>query len=184
MDAKVNKVTIRLSHVDLLSIAAAGLVIVTDTNLKLPPALLQLTGQEVLQETEQVGWSEVGSAVVTRAGHLPYSKLIHAVAPRWGEGSERGKLMNLTRNCLHLAEVHQLRSIAMPALSTGTLGYPIENCAYTMLSVIVDFTFDRPRYVREIIIALETEPTYEVFKTELERRLDILQQDGEGNVVV
>lgn len=185
MKAKINKVTIQIMHDDLLSLSVGAIVTVTDTNLRLSPALLAKAGVTVQQLCEAIGWCDIGSAVITDSGDLTsIDKIIHAVGPRWGEGSERGKLANVTLETLRLAEQYRLKSLALPAISTGVLGYPIENCAKTMLAQIIDFTFESPRFLKTITICLDTPTAYSIFKAEFIEQLNDLKETGEGEVTV
>ena len=184
MKAKVNKVTIQVIHDDILSLVVAGVVHPTDTNLHVSPSLATKAGPTLQQACNDIGWCDVGSAVITDAGELAVEKIIHAVGPRWGEGSERGKLANVTLQCLRLAEQYRLKSIAIPSISTGILGYPVENCAKTMLAQIIDFTFDAPRYLRTIIVCLDDPAVYQIFKAEFLEQLEDLKETGEGEVTV
>jgi O-acetyl-ADP-ribose deacetylase (regulator of RNase III) len=178
MKAKVNKVNIRIMQDDLFASSVNGVVRVTDPNLTLSPEFAARAGSAVVEACQEIGWCAVGSAAITTAGKLPFDMLIHAVAPRWGEGNERGKLANLTLKCLRLAEDNELKSVALPALSTGTLGYPLESCARIMLEEIIDFTFEDLRHLRTIIIRLDNALAHDVFNAELARLLDTLQANG------
>jgi O-acetyl-ADP-ribose deacetylase (regulator of RNase III) len=184
MKAKVNRVTIEIVQADLLSIEAAGLVNSTDSALTLSSSLLARAGTALKTQCETIGSIEVGTAVVTSAGRLKFRRIIHAVGPRWAEGSERGKLASATWEALNLAEDNELESIVMPAISTGTLGYPLENCATTMLSQIIDFTFEKLKHLKTIIICLENDVALEIFETELQRQLNELKDTGEAKVRV
>ena len=182
MKAKINKVTIRLTQESILSVTTDGIVNATDPNLSLPPELSARAGIEVVQECIAIGWCDVGSAKTTSAGNLSADKIIHAVGPRWGEGSERGKLANVTWECLHLAESNDLKSIALPAISAGALGYPLENCATTMLSQIIDFTFEDLKHLRTVILCLPDETAFDAFKHEFDQQLENLRQSGTATV--
>ena len=182
MKAKVNKVTIHAVHDDILLLDIDGLVNATQSNLAISPELATKAGPALQRACAEIGWCEVGSAVITNAGNLPVKKVIHAVGPRWGEGSERGKLANATWESLRLAELNQLRAIALPAISIGTSGYPLENCAKTMLKEIIDFTFEPLRFVRIITICLANQLELEAFQQELQEQLDTLKETGEGRV--
>lgn len=184
MKAKVNRVTIQIIQDDILSLSSAGIVNSTDPNLSVPPALAARAGPTVEQACAAIGWCDIGSAVVTTAGDISAQKIIHAVGPRWGEGSERGKLANVTLECLRLAEQNRLKSIAIPAISTGALGYPIENCAKTMLTQIIDFTFENPRYLKEITVCLDTSAAYNIFKQEFAEQIERLKSAGDVEVTV
>lgn len=182
MKAKVNKVTIEIVQGNLLTMPVRGIVNATDTNLNLSNALVEKVGSDVQRICREIGWCDVGFAVVTSAGKSPYEKLIHTVGPRWGEGSERGKLANATLRSLQLAEENQLKSIAMPAISVGSFGYPVENCAIVMLNEIVDFTFENLKYLRHVIICLDSERALTIFMGEFERIILELKASGEGKV--
>jgi O-acetyl-ADP-ribose deacetylase (regulator of RNase III) len=184
MKAQVNKVFIRIVRDDLLSIESAGIVVTTDVNLTVNSLLAAKAGTSVQRECIQIGWCEVGSAVVTSAGNLATDKIIHAVGPRWGEGSERGKLMNVTLACLRLAEQHRLKSLAIPPISTGALGYPLENCAKTMLTQIVDYTFEDLKHLRHVVVCVDTAQALDVFSNEFAGQLKGLKEAGVGKVKV
>ncbi len=182
MKVKINKVTIQTQAVDLWSLRVAAAVNATDTDLTLQPKLVAQAGADVVREISLVGYCPVGSAIMTTAGSLPFNKIIHVVGPRWGEGAERGKLASATYECLHLAETNGLKSIALPAISTGTMGYPLENCATTMLTTIVDYTFEDLKTLRTIVLALEDEHHLEVFDRELSRQIQSLGEEGAAAV--
>jgi O-acetyl-ADP-ribose deacetylase (regulator of RNase III) len=185
MKVKVNKTTLRLFHGELRAVAAEAIVTLTDTQLTPDPELSQRAGADVLRELAAIGWCEVGSAVITSAGRLASARrIIHAVGPRWGEGSERGKLANVTLEVLRLAEQNGLRSIAMPAISIGAAGYPVENCAATMLTQAIDFTFEDLRFLRTIIFCLPEALIFDAFKRELDRQITDLRTSDVGGVQV
>lgn len=184
MKAKVNKLSIELQIGEIWGLEVDAVVHSTDTHLTINRRLLQLVGSTLQDECQGIGWCDVGSAVITDAGKLPAGKIIHAAGPRWGEGSERGKLASATWNVLSLAEESQFKSIALPAISAGAMGYPLENCALTTLTEIIDFTFENLKYLKTIIICLENEIAFEVFKKEFRRQLETLKESGEGKVRV
>jgi O-acetyl-ADP-ribose deacetylase (regulator of RNase III) len=184
MKAKVNKVSIQTLAADIWSVPVAGVVHATDTDLTLPAHILTRTGAVVERELAHIGYCPVGQAVITGAGALPFEKIIHAVGPRWGEGSERGKLAGVVFECLRLAEANGLKSLALPAISTGALGYPLENCATTTLSTVIDYTFEDLKHLRRIVIGLDNDLALEAFDRELLRQLQELGAEGEGQAAV
>lgn len=86
------------------------------------PALLAACKQ-VLQ---QQGECPPGHAVITIAGDLPASAVIHTVGPVWhgGDRMEAQTTADAYKNSLQLAAANNYRSIAFPAISTGVYGYP------------------------------------------------------------
>lgn len=184
MKAKVNKVTVYIVRGNLPDQAASAIVNATDTNLSLSPALAEKGGHELQNQCRAIGWCDIGAAVITDAGNLPYEKIIHTVGPRWGEGSERAKLALATLHSLQLAETYKLKSLALTPISLGTFGYPLENCAKTMLTQIIDFTFEKLKYLRTIILCVENDLIYTAFATQFQEQLADLKRAGEGEVKV
>jgi O-acetyl-ADP-ribose deacetylase (regulator of RNase III) len=76
----------------------------------------------------------------TSAGELPFKAVIHAVGPVWGSGDEEHKLRAAVMGSLHLSEELKLRSLALPAISTGIFRYPLEEAARVILSAVWDFS--------------------------------------------
>lgn len=184
MKAKINKVTIQVKQADLLAQSVSGIVNATDTDLTLPARLAETVGSEVQRQLAEVGSVAVGSAIITSGGGSGFDRIIHVVGPRWGEGSERGKLINATFECLRLAEDNKLKSIAMPAISTGALGYPLENAAKTILTQVIDYTFEDLKYLRAVVLCLDNDVVLKAFAREFEDQLQELKQAGEGKVQV
>jgi O-acetyl-ADP-ribose deacetylase (regulator of RNase III) len=184
MKVKVNKVTISIVKDRLLNLSVTSIVNATDPNLSLTEELAEKGGAALQAQCREIGWCDVGAAVITDAGSLPYQKIIHAVGPRWGEGSERAKLALATLQALRLAEAHRLNSIALPAISTGALGYPLESCAKVMIAQVIDFAFENLKHLRNIVICLADDLAYEAFRHELEQQIQSLKKSGEGKVKV
>jgi O-acetyl-ADP-ribose deacetylase (regulator of RNase III) len=61
------------------------------------------------------------------------------VGPRQGEGNERAKLAGAVRSSLELADRHSLSSIAIPAISSGIFGIPMDFCARVLLETAVEY---------------------------------------------
>jgi O-acetyl-ADP-ribose deacetylase (regulator of RNase III) len=76
------------------------------------------------------------SPAFTSAGNLPCRYVIHAVGPVWGEGDEDAKLTAAVTGSLLLADELKLHSIALPAISTGIFGFPLERAAAVILAAI------------------------------------------------
>ena len=126
-------------------------------------------GPTIQAECDQIGHCNVGSAVITGGGNLRARYVIHAVGPRKGEGDEEVKLAGATRSSLALAESKGLTSIALPAISTGVFGYPMQDCAEIMLRTINEFTKTTPKNVKRIVMCLYDKRAFQIFEAELKR---------------
>ena len=85
---------------------------------------------------------------VTSAGNLPCKYVIHAVGPSWNDSESEARISLLRKtvqNCLN--EAHRLgdvKSIAIPAISTGAFGFPKTKCADIMIRVAFEFLQKNP----------------------------------------
>jgi O-acetyl-ADP-ribose deacetylase len=131
-------------------------------------AIRQKGGPSIQEECNRIGGTPVGTAVMTGAGHLKAKQVIHAVGPRMGEGEEDRKLASAVRAALALADRRGLKSIAIPALSTGVFGFPMERAARVMLTEIHRYLQGGTKLDR-VIVALWDDDAFEIWKRELRR---------------
>lgn len=105
-----------------------------------------------------------GEAVITAAGNLPATYVIHTVGPVWREGTagENKVLEQAYRNSLSLAKEQGVTSVAFPAISTGVYGYPKGLAAIVAFHTINAFTKDQ-QLPREIYLVFFSDPDYELF---------------------
>jgi len=96
-------------------------------------AIVKKGGQIIQEESNKIGYTPVGTAVITTAGKLPSKFVIHAVGPRMGEGDEDNKLKNAVLSSLKLASEKGLKSISLPAISSGIFGFPKDRCAEILI---------------------------------------------------
>jgi O-acetyl-ADP-ribose deacetylase (regulator of RNase III) len=131
-------------------------------------------GGKTIQEESDIwvkawgGKVSVGKVAITSGGKLPARYVIHAVGPRMGEGDEDKKLRKATLSSLQMAEKHNLKSIAFPAISTGIFGYPIDRCAEIMLSTVVEYVKGKTGLER-IIFCLFDKNAYQLFENKLDQ---------------
>ena len=123
-------------------------------------------GPAIMQETRSryPEGCPTGQAVITGAGDLPSRFVIHAVGPRWKDGTkdEPALLASAYRCCLELAAARECRSIAFPSLSTGAFGYPVSSAARIALSTVIEFLEERrtPELVRFVLFDADTYRAY------------------------
>lgn len=135
-------------------------------------AIVRRGGKEIQEESDEYikkhGPLEVGEVAVTRAGKLKARYVIHAVGPVYGDPEGDEKLAKAIRNSLAKAEELKLRSIALPAISTGVYGYPLERCAEIMFREISDFSKEASN-LKKVIVCLYDNKAFNVFKDVFEK---------------
>jgi O-acetyl-ADP-ribose deacetylase len=85
---------------------------------------------ELENETRLLAPIKPGEAVLTSAPNLPNKHIIHCLGPVYGKDNPSDLLLRKCYdNALKLAEENGIESIAFPAISTGTFGYPMREAA-------------------------------------------------------
>lgn len=125
-------------------------------------------GKSIQDECDRIGGTGVGTAVMTGAGKLPVKQVIHAVGPKMGEGDEDRKLASAVRSALALADRNGLRTIAIPPISTGDYGFPVDRCARILLTEVHRYLQGGTKLER-VIVVLDGKDNYQTFRRELRR---------------
>lgn len=132
--------TVSAQVVDITSLDVDA--IVNAANEQLAPgggvcgAIHRAAGPELAVACRAIGHCPTGEARITPGFKLPARWVIHAVGPVWrgGQSGEPEQLAGAYRSAIHLAQQHQLRSIAFPAISTGIYGYPLDLATATAVA--------------------------------------------------
>nr|XP_021490328.1 poly [ADP-ribose] polymerase 14 [Meriones unguiculatus] len=140
-------VTLVVQQGDLALFPADVVVNAANENLQhtsgLAGSLAKAAGPELQAACNEIvkhgGLIFPGNATISKAGKLPCRHVIHAVGPRW----ERDKVVacvSLLKKAVHqsltLAEKYKCQSIAIPAISAGIFGFPLDQCVATIVSAI------------------------------------------------
>lgn len=114
----------------------------------------------------QVRDEEVGKAKLTNAYNLPCKYIIHTVPPKvLGNVTEkeREELKNCYNSVLELAMKNELKTIAIPCLSTGEHRFPKNEAAAIALSTIKEF-LKKNNCFNKVIICTYTNEDYNEYK--------------------
>nr|XP_006004374.1 PREDICTED: poly [ADP-ribose] polymerase 9-like [Latimeria chalumnae] len=138
-------------------------------------ALATAGGATIEYQSEQwikaKGKVKTGEIAVTDAGKLPCKKVIHAVGPRWSSymASEEQRrtpmlLKKAIENVLSYAnqQRNSIRSVAIPAVSSGIFGFPVNLCADVIVNTIKTFPFtnwNKHGFLKEIHLVNNDDPT-------------------------
>jgi O-acetyl-ADP-ribose deacetylase (regulator of RNase III) len=131
-------------------------------------AMKRKGGTVIEEEAKRQGPIEPGEAVLTVAGNLPATHVIHAaLGPDLKTNPER--VGAATRSSLELAERHKISSIAFPALGSGTGGVPPEQTAEAMVSAIVEHVRKGNTSLRKVVFVLYQKEAFGAFSDALKR---------------
>ena len=105
------------------------------------PALLDAC--EAVEEVRPGVRCPTGEARLTRGFALPARFVIHTVGPRYAMRDAPRLLASAFRASLTLASDHdEIRTVALPAVSCGVYGYPIDEAAMIARAVTGERTWD------------------------------------------
>jgi O-acetyl-ADP-ribose deacetylase (regulator of RNase III) len=170
MKASIGNGEIEVARGDLTESAAEAIVNAANNHLWMGAgvagAIKRKGGIEIEREAISKGPIKVGEAVITGAGRLRSKYVIHAAGMGQDLQTDAHKVREATKNSLKLAESRKVSSIAFPAIGTGVGGFPVEECARTMLVEAEEF-LHTSRHVRKIVFVLFGESAFRAFESVL-----------------
>jgi O-acetyl-ADP-ribose deacetylase (regulator of RNase III) len=97
-------------------------------------AIHRAAGPQLEDAAVRLGPIRPGQAVITPGFDLPNPWVIHVVGPRYHADPDPPALLaKAIGSVLALAERHGAKRVALPAISTGIYGYPIEEAGPLMV---------------------------------------------------
>lgn len=146
-------------------------------------AIVRVGGQQIQDECDKYirenGDLQTGEVIDTDSGTLPCQRIIHAVGPRWGRTAkqqhakgqktkEEELLHKAIQESLLIAKDYE--SIAIPAISSGIFGFPVDLCARTVIQSTIDFFELHPHCkLSDVRFTNNDDSTVEAFQTEMNR---------------
>jgi O-acetyl-ADP-ribose deacetylase (regulator of RNase III) len=169
-------VPIRLVEGDITRIAADAIVNAANSALAggggVDGAIHRVGGPAIMEDLRRrYGTSRscpTGSAVVSTAGLLDAQWVIHAVGPVWwgGTGGEAALLASAYLTSLRLADDLGARHVALPSISTGAYGYPLDQAAPVALEAVAR-ALREARSVRRATFVLSGEAALDAYERAL-----------------
>jgi O-acetyl-ADP-ribose deacetylase len=163
---------IELTRGDITALAVDAIVNAANASLQLGAgvagAIRRRGGPSIQKECDRIGRCPTGGAVETGAGDLPARWVIHAVGPVWsgGDAGEDGLLSSAVSSALSRAEAIGAKSVALPAISTGIYGFPLERAATISLQAARAFA-PKASAVERIVFCLFDETSFHAFERAL-----------------
>jgi O-acetyl-ADP-ribose deacetylase (regulator of RNase III) len=135
-------------------------------------------GPKILEECERIRNTEwpdglpTGEAVMTSGGNLKAKYVIHTVGPIWRGGiyDEPKLLAQAYHNSLRLAVSMGLKTMAIPSISTGAYGYPLEKASEIAITTVREFLTKEDR-LDKVVFVLFTEHDFKVYRKKAKEAL-------------
>uniref|UniRef100_A0A672S0R9 Poly [ADP-ribose] polymerase n=1 Tax=Sinocyclocheilus grahami TaxID=75366 RepID=A0A672S0R9_SINGR len=146
-------VTVTVRKADICKLHVDAVVNAANEDLKhiggLALALLQAAGPSLQQNcdlhTKANGPLKPGDAIITAAGRLPSKYVVHAVGPRFSDSDRRTtvqRLRHAVRESLNQASSRNCSSIAIPVISSGIFGCPLDLCTESIAKEVHEYIED------------------------------------------
>lgn len=120
-----------------------------------------------------------GSARITPSFGLNAPWIIHAVGPIYDASNQERcaqQLHDAYYETLTLAEKHQIKSIAFPAISTGIYGYPLNDATNIAVEAVRKFVIDHPETKLKVHFSCFDDKTYDCYQTYLNNAASVVKQ--------
>ncbi|XP_018417200.1 PREDICTED: poly [ADP-ribose] polymerase 14-like [Nanorana parkeri] len=178
-----NGVVISVHKDDLCRLKVDVIVNAANEELKhiggLAAALLRAAGPKLQEDSDHIvkteGKLSTGESVATDSGRLPCKQIIHTVGPRWNSTSATQcdrLLQKAITSSLALAEEYCHSSIAIPAVSSGIFGCPVDKSAENIIQAIKQYMANKPKgssTIKEIHLVDTNENTVRIFASTLKK---------------
>ncbi len=174
IEKKIDGKAIRLVSADITERDVDAIVNAANSRLQhgggVAGAIVRKGGRIIQEESDRIGYVPVGGAAVTTGGKLKARYVIHAVGPHMGEGDEDNKLKKAMNSVLALATEKKIKSISVPAVSSGIFGFPKDRCAKILVGETVAFLKSRgDTSIESVEFCIFDQEAFGFFKGEMEK---------------
>ena len=173
MKVKIGAASVEITRGDISLSDADAVVNAANTTLAMGTgvagALKKRGGVVIEEEAMRLGPVEVGEAVLTTAGNLPATHIIHAAVMGPDLKTDPQIIGRSTQAVLALTVKHRLTSIALPALGTGVGHVPPNLSAEAMIEAVAAHLKAGGTSLKRVIFVLYQDDAYRAFVDTLKR---------------
>lgn len=147
---------------DIVKMEVDAIFNATNTNLYIDGGvggdIFKVAGSQLQQACDDIGFCDIGEAVITSGYKLNAKYVIHTVGPIWqgGRANEENLLYSAYKNSLELAKQNNITSIAFPLISTDIYGFPKAQALRIAKKAISDFLINNDMQVYLVVYGRET----------------------------
>eukprot|EP01100_Stratorugosa_tubuloviscum_P000376 TRINITY_DN1080_c0_g1_i1.p1 TRINITY_DN1080_c0_g1~~TRINITY_DN1080_c0_g1_i1.p1 ORF type:complete len:214 (+),score=79.48 TRINITY_DN1080_c0_g1_i1:67-708(+) len=176
----VNQTKIIVKQGNIVQEKVDAIVNAANSNLKhgggVAYSILKAGGEVINNQSKEYiskyGFLKTADVAITEAGRLEAKIIIHTVGPIFNgianDLTQADQLANATSNCLKALEQYNLKTISIPAISSGIFGFPKDLCAKIMLKAAIGFIKNkRTTIIEEIRFVIIDKETFLNFYQEL-----------------
>lgn len=182
VQTQINNTTLELVEGDITRLSTDAIVNAANERLAhgggVAAVIAQAGGPAIQKESNEWvrehGQVPTGSAAITSGGDLRSDYVIHAVGPVYGSTSKPKAaelLASAVKSALEIADEYDLESVALPAISTGIYGYPMDEAAEVMLRAAIDYIEDGTGLER-VVFCLYGQSAFDTFAEALEAQIE------------
>ncbi|XP_052770003.1 core histone macro-H2A.1-like isoform X2 [Mya arenaria] len=163
---------------DIVKVTADAIVHPTSSNFymggEVGSALKKAGGNEFQDEIKALqsshGSLDVSEAAICPGKNFAAKFVIHVNSPGWGSTNCQQALDTAVKNVLKLAEEKNLKSVALPSISSGNAGFPKQTAAQLILRSISNyFSGSMASSIKQVYFVLYDVESVTVYTTELQR---------------
>jgi O-acetyl-ADP-ribose deacetylase (regulator of RNase III) len=173
MKVKIGKATFSIERGDITDAEVDAVVNAASSELVMGTgvagAMKRKGGVVIEEEALRQGPIEIGEAVLTVAGNLPATHVIHAATMGKDLKTDPDKIAAATKSTLALAEKHRLTSLAFPALGSGVGGVPPEKSAEVIVSTVVAHLKSGTSTIQRVLFVVYQDEAFKAFTDTLKR---------------
>ena len=147
-------------------------------------------GLSIIEECREIGGCPIGDAVVTGAGDLSAQYVIHAVGPVWDTEKDEHQTKRLLEsvyfNTMKRAAELGIKSVSIPAISTGAFAVPFAWAVPIAVSSVFDFLDLEEsdlEIVRHVVYSRESKPVEDWFRSEIESQIERRGNHGDEHTL-
>lgn len=173
MQVQINKSTLELLVGDITTQDTEAIVNAANSSLLggggVDGAIHRAAGYGLLDACRLLEGCPTGQAKITEGFGLQANFIIHAVGPVCQPEDDSlcaELLQSAYQSSLELAQAHEIRTMAFPAISTGIYGYPMAEAADISLKTVVEF-LSLNTEIKTVRFVLFNQVTYTVFEKHL-----------------
>ena len=153
----------------------------TDMNMtnagELSKAIANKSGSQVQQECSQLGKQSAGSAVVTSGGNLSVPHIIHIIPG----SSDKQHLQQCLEEGLRVADAHNLRSISIPSVGTGSYGLPAADSAQVTFQALSNFNGSCKSVRKVRVVVFQAQMMQEFLQEQRSSMQDVDEEESESS---